>query len=182
MIFAFARLQSRAYGATVTRKTSDRSRRTNSTYARPSGSNHCPASAVEASSPSTPNDHIAPDLSRSGASSAASLAMVGSLRNLGRLTGPLVTGGTDFEALRAILKGSVILPTDGPYERGRRGELQSTHRCETRGNRALCRGVGRRQMHAFAREHSVEIAVRGGGHDILGASSCDGGLVIDSRR
>ena len=95
-------------------------------------------------------------------------------------TGPLVTGGTDFEALRAILKGSVILPTDGPYERGRRVwsfnprtdvRPAAIARCAEASDVVKCI--------AFAREHSVEIAVRGGGHDILGASSCDGGLVID---
>jgi FAD/FMN-containing dehydrogenase len=34
----------------------------------------------------------------------------------------------------------------------------------------------------FAREQSLETAVRSGGHDILGASVCEGGMVIDLSR
>ena len=31
----------------------------------------------------------------------------------------------------------------------------------------------------FGREHGLEIAIRGGGHNVAGNAVCDGGLMID---
>ena len=34
----------------------------------------------------------------------------------------------------------------------------------------------------FAREHQVELAIRGGGHNVAGSAVCDGGIVCDLSR
>ncbi|HYL77914.1 MAG TPA: FAD-binding oxidoreductase [Bryobacteraceae bacterium] len=73
----------------------------------------------------------------------------------------------------------MIVPGDGEYDSARRlasfnpttdKHPQMIVRCAT--TEDVCRAV------VFAREHGVEVAVRSGGHDVLGASVCDG-LVID---
>jgi FAD/FMN-containing dehydrogenase len=87
---------------------------------------------------------------------------------------------SDYEELRASIKGTLILPTDAPYERARR-TWSFNPRTDLR-PAAIVRCADAndaRKSVAFAREHSLELAVRGGGHDILGASTCDGGLVVD---
>jgi FAD/FMN-containing dehydrogenase len=83
------------------------------------------------------------------------------------------------EGLRTSLNGQLIIPGDPSYEQARRPisfnpttdkHPQMIVRCTTRED--VVRAV------VFARERALETAVRSGGHDVLGASVCDG-MVID---
>lgn len=84
----------------------------------------------------------------------------------------------DIGALVTGFGGEVLSPADAGYEDARRvwnGMIDRRPaliaRCTSAGDvvRAL----------AFAREHELLVAVRGGGHNIAGSGVCDGGLVID---
>ncbi|HEV2687231.1 MAG TPA: FAD-binding oxidoreductase [Bryobacteraceae bacterium] len=86
---------------------------------------------------------------------------------------------SSIEKLRNSLKGSLIVPTDPAYDAARRlasfnpttdKHPQLIVRCAEAGDAAIAM--------KFAREHELEAAVRSGGHDVLGASVCDG-MVID---
>ena len=72
----------------------------------------------------------------------------------------------------------LITPSDAPYEDARRVWNGMIDRRPAR--IARCRGVADviRSVR-FAREHEVLVAVRGGGHNVAGFGTCDGGLVID---
>ena len=115
-----------------------------------------------------------------GSTAAAAFAIRPFPRSLSEIGGLLGSHRTDFEALRASIKGSLILPTDPPYERARRvwgfnprtdARPAAIVRCAEAND--VVKSV------TFAREHSIELAIRGAGHDILGASTCEGGLVVD---
>ena len=111
---------------------------------------------------------------------AASVAARPLRHAIGRLGNLLASRGTDFEVLRASIKGSLILPSDAPYERARR--VWSFNPTTDLRPAAIVRCAEANDVVksvAFARAQSLEIAIRGGGHDILGALTCDGGLVID---
>lgn len=85
-----------------------------------------------------------------------------------------------FSKFRAGLKGHLILPGDEPYERARR--VHSWNPTTSKRPAAIVRCASRSDVVRaieFARTHNLEVAVRGGGNDILGKSVCDGGLVID---
>jgi FAD/FMN-containing dehydrogenase len=48
--------------------------------------------------------------------------------------------------------------------------------------RLIARCIGTADVIAavrFAREHDLEIAIRGGGHNVAGTAVCDDGIVID---
>ena len=81
-------------------------------------------------------------------------------------------------ALRPNVTGTLILPTDASYDTARR-----VHNglIDCRPTIILqCRGTADVQAAVrAAREHGLEIAVRGGGHSVAGNAVCDGGLVID---
>jgi FAD/FMN-containing dehydrogenase len=91
-----------------------------------------------------------------------------------------VQTGLPVESLRDQLTGRVILPTDSDYEKARivmRGDIDD--------HPALIVRVANAQdialALAFALDNGLELAVRSGGHSASGASTVEGGLVIDMR-
>src|SRR5258705_10670541 len=82
------------------------------------------------------------------------------------------------DALRAQIAGSVLSPLDPEYESARRVHNGLIDRRPALV--ARCHGTADVQAAVrFARERGLEIAVRGGGHNVAGNAVCDGGLMID---
>jgi FAD/FMN-containing dehydrogenase len=86
--------------------------------------------------------------------------------------------GTGLERLRNSIHGPVTGPDDVGYDEARgiwNGAIDRRPACIARctGVADVVAAVG------FARERDLEIAVRGGGHNVAGTAVCDGGLVID---
>ena len=97
----------------------------------------------------------------------------------GRGNGTLIAEDP-FAELEVELDGDLLLPSNSSYDQVRRvasfNPRTDKHpaviaRCASDSD--VARSV------TFATERGLEIAVRSGGHDILGASVCDGGLMID---
>ncbi len=83
-----------------------------------------------------------------------------------------------LEALRTVLAGKVITPDDADYDTARiqwNNDVDrrpaAIARCESPADIAAAL--------AFAREQTLEISVRGGGHTFSGTGVGDGGLMID---
>jgi FAD binding domain len=85
-----------------------------------------------------------------------------------------------FVQFRNKFKGTVILPGDPAYDRART-PASFNPRTDKRPS-FIARFMNADDIVGaleFARTQSVEVAVRAGGHDLLGASVCEGGIVID---
>ena len=83
--------------------------------------------------------------------------------------------------LRASLTGDVLAPSDREYERAR----LCFNLLIDRRPAAIARCVDADDVAtalAFAQQHDLEIAVRGGGHNPAGHCAVDDGLVIDLSR
>jgi FAD/FMN-containing dehydrogenase len=83
-----------------------------------------------------------------------------------------------IRALEAELSGDVIRPEDANYDQARQVWNSAVDRFPAlivRPNDAsdVIQAVN------FAREHGLELAVRGGGHSVAGHGTVDGGLVVD---
>ncbi|HET7036170.1 MAG TPA: FAD-binding oxidoreductase [Thermomicrobiaceae bacterium] len=86
-----------------------------------------------------------------------------------------------IQALRASLRGELILPGEPAYDEARRvhNGMIDKHPALI----ARCADVADVIAAVnFAREHDVLLAVRGGGHNGPGLGTCDDGLVIDLAR
>jgi FAD/FMN-containing dehydrogenase len=91
---------------------------------------------------------------------------------------PTTLSDDALEALRAELHGAAIRPTDADYDEVRNpfnamhgGRPEVAIRCM--GAADVVAGVN------FAREHGLDLAVRGGGHSIAGLSAHEGGVLLD---
>jgi FAD/FMN-containing dehydrogenase len=83
-----------------------------------------------------------------------------------------------YDALATGLRGRLILPGDDDYDQARavyNGMIDrrpgAIARCADAPDVVACV--------RFAREHGIDLAVRGGGHNAGGLGVCDNGLVID---
>lgn len=87
-------------------------------------------------------------------------------------------GEATIEELRTGLRGSLVTPSDPGYEEARRvwnGDID-------RHPALIARCAGTADVIAalrFARSHGLPVAVRGGGHNVAGFGTCDGGVVLD---
>lgn len=82
------------------------------------------------------------------------------------------------ERFASSLKGKLITPADEEYEQARgiwNGMIDRRPAMI-----AQCAGTADVvEAVAFASQHGLLVAVRGGGHNVAGFATCDGGLVID---
>jgi FAD/FMN-containing dehydrogenase len=86
-----------------------------------------------------------------------------------------------LQALRASLRGPVVVPQDSDYDDVRRIHNAMIDRRPA----AIIRCAGVADVVAavkFARQSTLLVAVRGAGHNIAGTSLCEGGVVIDLSR
>jgi FAD/FMN-containing dehydrogenase len=83
-----------------------------------------------------------------------------------------------FDELGRSFGGELVLPSSPDYDSARRiwnGAIDRRPACIAR-----CSGVADVVAAVrFARERDLEIAVRGGGHNVAGTAVCDNGVVID---
>ncbi len=90
----------------------------------------------------------------------------------------MASKGADFGRLAEGLLGKVLRPGDPGYDDARRVHNGMIDRRPA----AIARCAGVADVAAavrFAGEHGLEVAVRGGGHNVAGRSVCEGGLMID---
>jgi FAD/FMN-containing dehydrogenase len=90
----------------------------------------------------------------------------------------LIAGKLDTGELAQQLRGTLVRPGDDDYDAARsvwNGMIDRRPALVVRCAGAADVIAGLR----FAREHELLVAVRGGGHNVAGFGTCDGGVVLD---
>jgi FAD/FMN-containing dehydrogenase len=82
------------------------------------------------------------------------------------------------EELRGMFRGDLVLPGEGPYEEARRVWNASIDRRPALIARCTCTADVVATLRV-ALAHGLEVAVRGGGHNIAGYAVADGAVTID---
>lgn len=83
-----------------------------------------------------------------------------------------------IEKLKTSIKGHVVLPDDPNYDEVR--EICNAMIDRRPAVIVQCTQADDiTQVIAFAREHKLELSVRGGGHSVAGTAVCDNGVTID---
>ena len=85
---------------------------------------------------------------------------------------------TDIKTLQDQVRGALITPDDDGYDEARK-VYNAMHE---RRPQAIVHAVDEADVIAgvrFARDHDLDLAVRGGGHSVPGYGTCDDGLVLD---
>lgn len=83
-----------------------------------------------------------------------------------------------LSAIQSSLRGTLLQPSDAGYDAAR---VVWNAMIDKRPS-AIVRCAGTADVRAalaYARDHQLPLAVRGGGHNIAGSALCDNGLVID---
>ncbi len=87
---------------------------------------------------------------------------------------------SDLDHLRAALDGRLILPGETGYDQGRRVASFNPRTDKQPAIIVRCRSPSDiARALDFARSGNLDLAVRGGGHDVMGRSVCDAGVLID---
>src|SRR6266540_5088263 len=83
-----------------------------------------------------------------------------------------------YDALKTNFQGEILVPKSAGYDTAR----SIWNAMINKRPAAIARCMSKADVVAavnFGRENQIDVAVRGGGHNIAGNALCDGGLVID---
>ena len=109
-------------------------------------------------------------------------AFAGMFASSRALTGCSAAGVSQPNLTKFIdsIEGEVLLPVAAGYERLRRVQSHNPRTDKRPALIARCANPSDVALSVlFARENAMEIAVRGGGHDVMGQCTTDGGVLID---
>jgi FAD/FMN-containing dehydrogenase len=93
----------------------------------------------------------------------------------------IVLDGASVQGLKTSLRGELLCSTDAGYEDAR----QIWNAMIDRRPALIARCAGAADVITavnFARDNSLLVSVRGGGHNVAGLAVCNGGLMIDLSR